>query len=92
MLAHALSTLRLRLACRFLTDAEEVNRLLIMGRDCLDQAVEKARCFVSVLLVQHGPLIPCCFRLQFMQQRQKIIEDEERALREGRRPPGGMPQ
>jgi len=41
-----------------------VSRLLINGRDCLDETLEK-----------------------YLKQRQRIIDDEERAVREGRPPP-----
>lgn len=70
-------------------NAEEVNRLLLTGRDCLEQTLEKvcaplgentaAACNASL-----DALRAC--HAQFMQQRQRIIEDEERAIREGRRP------
>jgi hypothetical protein len=73
---------------RYLTDGEEVTRLLIAGRDALDQVLEKARSQASHSLC----VCSDCFKPpQFLTQRQRIIEDEERAVREGRPPPSSLP-
>jgi hypothetical protein len=80
-----------------------VNRLLISGRDYLDQTLEMVRMserarasghthtralFVlwACALTQRRARVRAA-RAQFLKQRQRIIEEEERAVREGR-PPG----
>ena len=70
-----------------LSDPEEVNRLLISGRDYLDQTMENVRWSRVVASAVVWSCSRTLRRAQFLKQRQRIIEEEERAVREGR-PPG----